>query len=287
MYLAQALAFVSSLSTPGDKSASLPNLFDRFRVMCPASTGCITKYDSKIDLSSQSEKAFWAAVYRSNNNQPSVFVKDEFLQSMRLAVDSAVSTSASSNTESNNEDLIETPMSLQKPVAIACLRPSEDYEGNWVLDTMRCDLKKENTDASCDGGSEHTEAVSAAIDALLLQYLVSNDDITNVRFERVIRTKGTLVSGILLEERGFVPIESLSRDMATHVSSLDTSLEKYADRAINTKSPAARERALSILSHLGRLDREADIKAAQEIESTNGDSTDDDYDPWASFNSIM
>mmetsp|Transcript_3188 Transcript_3188/g.4297 ORF Transcript_3188/g.4297 Transcript_3188/m.4297 type:complete len:301 (+) Transcript_3188:62-964(+) len=277
------------LSVPGgggdsSSAASFPNLFDRFRVVCPAGVSCITQYDPSIIAGDIDKKkaadssTIWAAVYRSNNNQPSVFVRDELMQSMRLAVDSAVSSSRSSTFEN---DLIQTPMSQQKPVAIAGLRPSEEYQDCWVLDSMRCDLKKENMEDSCDGGSEHTEAISAAIDALLLHYLVSKDE--HVRFEGAIRTKGTLVSSILLEERGFVEVDSMQKDMVTHVSSLDACLEKYADRIVKTKVPGARERALSIVSYLGRLNREADMKAAQKSSNDNKD----DYDPWAGISNIM
>ena len=281
-FLRSAILAATLASASGLASDGTPSLVDRFKVVCPTSVACIAQYDKSISAQYDGEDndlTIWAAVYRSNNNQPSVLVRDELMQSMRLAVDSAVA-----GTDSTANDLIESPMMQQKPVAIASLSPSQDYEGCWVLDNMRCDLKKEDTNSDLDGGSEHCEAISAAIDALLLQYLVSHDE--HVRFEGAIRTKGTLVSGILLEDRGFVEVSELSRDMATHVSSLDACLEQYMARTLNTKAPAARDRALNIVSHLGRLDREADLRAAKS--GSGGDKNDqDDYDPWAGIGNIL
>ena len=363
---------------------------ERFRVICPADPLCAIQFEGigvggdnnssdgattakNIDDNNsnagkkeadESSGKIWAAVYRSNNNQPSVLVRDELWRSMRLAIDPVVTTTGystpenrvasatptadkSSTTttttdesngkrESQTTPQIETTKSSglnlaqQKPVAVACLRPSEFYTHCWVLDKLKCVLKKENTDATCDGGSEHTEALSMAIDALLLQYLSSsssstletedsdedkNDEMNEkdgqqtrlqeeieehatigARFEGVIRTKGTLVSAALLEERGFVPVDSLQRDMATHLSSLDTCLEQYAQRAIAAaRSGAARNRALSIVTFLGQIDRDADLQAAaaSSRNHTTGNSKEDNegkddgfggYNPWANVN---
>jgi hypothetical protein len=136
-------------------------------------------------------------------------------------------------------------------------------------------LKKEDTNADCEGGSEHTEALSVAIDALMLHHLQQN-----ACFEQAIRCKGTLVSSALLEGRGFQPVENLCKDMVTHISSLDACMECYADRVISTKRVGARTVALQILSELGRLDRNAELEASRQRHEKNDDK-DDEYDPWA------
>jgi hypothetical protein len=156
-------------------------------------------------------------------------------------------------------------------------------------------LKKETLDDSCDGGSEHAEALCCAIDALLLHHLTTETTDASVRnatvpvFEGVIRTKATLVSGVLLEQRGFQPVEKLDRDMATHISSLETCLEQYAKRTLEApiKSNAQASVALQILSKLGLLDVKEEMQAASKLmkEEQDKDNTrrdnDDDYDPWA------
>jgi hypothetical protein len=43
-------------------------------------------------------------------------------------------------------------------------------------------------------------------------------------FEGTLRTKATLYSGKILEQRGFGPVEELSKDMATHISRYDAVL---------------------------------------------------------------
>lgn len=106
----------------------------------------------------------------------------------------------------------------------------------------------------------------------------------------VIRVKATIHQGRLLEDRGFEEVQELSRDMATHVSSLDGSLVKYAERAVETlsKSPGARDRALKILNLLGR--QEPKLKKKRGYNKNSGekgdngdDDDDDDYDPWANI----
>lgn len=81
---------------------------------------------------------------------------------------------------------------------------------------MRCILVKEKTDASCDGGSEHTEALATAIDALLHHYLVNMMEEANEGgFEGTIRIKAALLSAPLLEDRGFRAVTELQTDMVT------------------------------------------------------------------------
>ena len=299
---------IQGLSSPS------PVLFERFRVVCPADASCAQNYNPTRNIPAESKDDddwIWAAVYRSNNNQPSVLLRDDLLQSMQLAIDLAQTPddntlATSSNNDNESTNLIETPLSLaqQKPVAIACLRPSLDFPGCLVLDHLQCVLKKEETNDQCDGGSEHTEALSAAMDSLLAHYLEHDTGETGEsssssssptppppRFHGAIRTKGTLVSGILLEARGFVPVQSLSRDMATHVSSYDDCLQAYAQRVL-TMQGEARRRALSIVSSLSRLDRTADLEAAQSLSSNDNDDTDkngedDSYDPWANVNRML
>jgi hypothetical protein len=62
-------------------------------------------------------------------------------------------------------------------------------------------------------------------------------------------------------------------------------MSKYAERAVSTvvKAPGSRERSLQILSLLGMLDRQKDLKASREAQN----SGDDDYDPWANMKSFI
>lgn len=289
----------SSAGDDGSSSASSMNtLYDRFRAICPADADTIKRYSSSLiqndddgdDVEDLEDKAIWAAVFRTSNNKPSVYVKDEFLQAMRAAVD-PVETASSFQIDTEVQGSFESSSSSSSssnqapPVAVACLRPSPDFDGCFVMDSMRCMLKKENFDASCDGGSEHTEAISAAIDSLLVQYLTKAVQ-EGRRFDGAIRTKGTLVGGALLEERGFEEVQTLQKDMATHMSSLDSCMEKYAQRSVDldTKSPGARHRALSIVSYLGRLDRKKDLEASRDA---NQDTEEDDYDPWAGVKQFL
>jgi hypothetical protein len=286
--------FLSHTSTSSAFSTPTPNsndavytLFDRFRAICPADPSWVAQFDASLidNVKDEASKAVWVAVYRSNNNKPSVLIKDSLLQAMKSATDS-VSTSANASDPAllNSFEMSRGVTKEAAPVAVARLIPSEDFSNTWILDYMRCVLKKENTDASCDGGSEHTEALTIGIDTLVLHYLSSLNDVGQKpnRFEGAIRTKATLVSATLLEDRGFREIEKLTKDMATHISSLDVCLEQYAARAVDTvaKSPGAQQRALSILSHLGRIDRDADLSASQQQDEENDT---DDYDPFASI----
>jgi hypothetical protein len=288
VYPAAILLCSLTISTKGLVSTDFA-LFDRFRAACPVDAACLQAFDPSLQ---HQDEHIWVAVYRSCNNAPSVLVRDEFLHAMRSATNAVNPAAFSLETSSSFET---TPFSNQlnvqqtqqtAPVAVARMRPSEDYPGSWVLDTMRCALKKESQDASCDGGSEYLEAISTAIDALLEYHLscasANNGDDDKRRKHFSIRTKATLVSSKLLEDRGFVEVDRLERDMATHISCLDACLERYAERSITTdaKSQGARQRALKIVSLLGRLEP----SEAQHHHDENIDDKDDDL--WASLRRI-
>jgi hypothetical protein len=277
---------------------------DRFRATCPADPSCIRQFDAKLVEETENEKdsssstsassSIWVAVYRSNNNQPSVFVRDEFLYAMKTATGTDA-TDASAVNASNSapiNDKLQTPMSLETPVAVAQLRPSSDFDDQphiVVLDAMRCGLRKEEMNEACDGGSEFIEALSVGVDSLLLYHLQQqrqqqqkqdSDDDKTILFEGAIRTKATLFNHQLLEDRGFAPVEALSKDMATHVSAYDACLQQYATRSVETSLPAgARDRALQIVSLLGQLDR----NQQQQQGAALNDEDEDDYDPWANI----
>ena len=284
--LLTTLPFITAFSVPNESSA--PFWFHRFHVTCPADPSCIRQYDASLKIHNDSDEV-WAAVYRSNNNLPTVLLKDDFLNSMRMA------TSESSN---NNNNLIEnTRVKRETPVAVARLGPSPVFPNKYVLDTMRCWLKKEDLNQDCDGGSEHKEALSVAIDALLLHYLTEKTDTRRTSskapiFEQKIRTKATLVSSQLLEERGFQPVAELCQDMATHTSSLEQCLNKYANRTLHAPMKSlAQSTSLRILSKLGMLDQNAEMEAAsrqQDKESAEEkDGGDDEYDPWAGIKQFI
>jgi len=294
-----ALSFLSTLLLKSSDVAvhalSFPipdakGYYDRFRATCPADLNCIHQYNPSLtDTTSDSNKDdVWVAVYRSSNNLPSVFLKDDFLNAMDLATSTAILGSSNTAGEGNSDPQIETKegKSLQgengeenetsgvtanAPVAVARMRPA----GNkFIIDTLRCSLKKEETNLLCDGGSEHTEALSICIDELLLEHLTrqtnlldGDDQSKDVLFENTLRCKATLVAAPLFEARGFTEVKQLSSDMATHTSTLDASMERYAARvaditneSVVAKSPGARDRALKILSLLGQLDSEKEKK---------------------------
>ena len=308
---------------------------NRFRVSCPADVSCIRRFDPNLlvdetqggatvgdgkMIENEDSDTLWVAVYRSSNNKPSIFVRDDFFQAMDDAT-SLATTSANTDTPTSAnsqppEGLESLPASLQqeKPVAVARLIQSKDFDSSWVLDNMRCSLRKEDIDESCDGGSEFVEAISICVDALLLQHLQQNvasqklqqesndddgdDDNTSVLpppvFEGVIRTKATIHSSKLLEARGFEPVEELSKDMATHVSAYDACMENYAKRTVSTvsKNPGTRDRALQMVSLLGKLDRDYEMDAAAAIKRQgrnamdDGDDEGDECDPWAGFSKL-
>jgi hypothetical protein len=266
LLLLQIVAINSfSIDTPASFT-----LFDRFRSVCPADVDSIRQYDPTLADDSH-ENSVWVAVYRSNNNQPSVLIRDEFAHAMRSA------TGAFNNSNDNlDKGKLSIPLQAKAPVAIARLRAVD--EDTWVMDSMRCVLKKETMDDSCDGGSEHCEALSVAIDTLLYNHLSSSSSF----FEGAIRIKATLTSGVLLEERGFREVTTLEKDMASHVSSLDDCLQKYAERSISNtvaKSPGAQQRALEIVSILGRLDRARDLQH----DADTHDNDEGPVDPWAGY----
>lgn len=185
---------------------------------------------------------------------------------------------------------------------------------------MRCTLKKENIDPDCDGGSEHAEAVGICIDELVLSYLrryysemereskIRNNTrgdtdipITTMSFDGGIRFRGTLVSGKLLDSRGFREATELSTDMHSHESDLDGAMHMYAQRSTSLQlGGSARERATQIVSYLGRLDREKDIRRGRGggivALTTSGEETDNNneddaeqggFDPWASVKKFI
>jgi hypothetical protein len=265
----------------GEDAAATFTLFDRFRPSCPATFDSIRQFDPSLIKETDSEVDVWVAVYRSSNNKPSVLVKDEFLKAMKSATSSVNINPQDPMVMHSFSDPTVTP-----PVAVARLRPSDEEGQNvLVLDSMRCVLKKENTDRSCDGGSEHTEALATAIDSLIMYYLTSMMPQKDGSFEGMIRTKATLVSAKLLEDRGFKEVTVLQKDFSTHTSSLDDCMKKYAERSVSTtsKSPGARRRAIEIVSHLGRIDRAADLEQAVQRSNSSGE----DYDPWAGMKQFL
>jgi hypothetical protein len=307
-------AFSANSGGAGDASSSSAfALFDRFRATCPADPTCIRQFDSSLpdkDLFGENDNNIWVAVYRSSNNKPSVFVRDEFLGAMRSATTATSTSNADIDQQSPSpvstsasfgiSDKFEPKVTLEKPVAVVRLRPSDDFKDKWVLDSLRCILKKEDMDESCDGGSEFLEAISVGVDALLLHHLQTSASRANtgggggvpllLPFEGSIRTKATLFSHKILMERGFEEVQELSKDMATHVSNFEACMEKYAERAVSTvsKNPGARDRALQILSLLGKLDPDLEASAVVSAQQANihasadGEQDESDYDDmWA------
>mmetsp|Transcript_12495 Transcript_12495/g.29816 ORF Transcript_12495/g.29816 Transcript_12495/m.29816 type:complete len:314 (+) Transcript_12495:68-1009(+) len=289
---------VTSFSTPSSSSSGGAGFLklDRFSPSCPADESCIRQFDPKLidNTTDGSQNGIWVAVYRSNNNMPSVFVRDEFFSAMSEATSSNKDNNDSSSNQQQQDQVdsskISTPMALEKPVAVARLIPSTDFDNKWVLDSMRCLLKKEDQDETCDGGSEFVEALSVCVDSLLLHHLKENTitkSNNNASFEGSIRTKATLYSHKILQDRGFCPVEELSKDMATHISQYNACLESYAMRTASTNlNPGARDRALQMVSLLGKLDEEVERQARDDNSNSNSAASDadddqDDYDPWA------
>ena len=67
----------------------------------------------------------------------------------------------------------------------------------------------------------------------MIMTIYNNDDNDNdVVFEGTVRTKATLFSSKLFEQRGFKEVETLSKDMATHVSNYESYFESYAERSM-------------------------------------------------------
>jgi hypothetical protein len=68
--------YCTFFSVPNEPNTHFP--FDRFRVSCPADVvACVQQYDSSLTVTNE-EDEMWAAVYRSNNNLPTVLLKDDF-----------------------------------------------------------------------------------------------------------------------------------------------------------------------------------------------------------------
>ena len=254
--------------------------FDRFRSSCPEDVNSIRKFDPSLVKEDTTNEDVWVTVFRSNNNLPNVFVRDAFFDAMKTSTtvqkgDSETILSASTSATTG----VVVSKGAAKPVAVARLTKSSDLKDVYIIDSMRCTLKKEDVNSDCDGGSEHTEAIGVCIDELVLNFLQKCVSDRNVKFEGGIRFRGTLVSGKLLKDRGFREVNTLSSDMHSHESDYMESLMKYAERSTTTaKNPGCRERALKIVSHLGRLDRFHELSS-----STNqDDKKEDDFDPWAS-----
>ena len=285
-------AFALSASSSSSSSSSpLGISLDRFRATCPTKSICIRQFDESLVVGKEdkNDDSVWVAVYRTNNNKPSVMVRDEFFHAMKAATTTSSSTSATEDggdesansvqTDTNpTSPLLETPLTgLEKPVAVAELRPSSDYPGKFVLQNLRCTLKKEAQDETCDGGSEFTEALGVCVDALILQFLKTHN---SDEFEGTIRTKATLFSNKLVETRGWEPVEELSKDMATHVSRYHACLDSFAQRAAQVSINAgARDRALQIVSLLGKLEQPPSKN--KDDDNDNNDNNKDEYDPWA------
>ena len=100
------------------------------------------------------------------------------------------------------------------------------------------------------------------------------------------------------DSRGFHEVGELSADMHLHESDYNGALDRYSERPTSrddTKYPGARDRALRIVSYIGRMDREEDKRRsssgrARVEKKRNGDAAagdddgegDSDFDPWAS-----
>lgn len=286
-------------ATPPSSNAFVS--FDRFRASCPAEVDAIRQFDPSLLKDDANGEDVWVAVYRSANNLPSVFVRDAFMDAMKVSTTaqggdsetlvSSMSATESSNSVISNNSNISNDMDAAKPVAVA--RLGKDPNTNFhILDSMRCALKKEDTDADCDGGSEHAEAIGVCIDELVLSYLQrylkeEAGESSEMSFDG-IHFRGTLVSGILLDSRGFREVSELSADMHSHESDFDGALSKYAERSTSkevAKNPGARDRALKIVSYLGRMDRDEDRRKAKQgkyVGGEDGDEEESDFDPWAS-----
>ena len=244
--IAAAFSYGDSLgASPSPNGAFLS--FDRFRASCPADPSVIRKFDPSLIKDDAAPEEIWVAVYRSANNLPSVLVRDDFLNAMTAATTlTPVSSRKVSGVISNGNGSTESSDSASstvksKPVAVA--RLFRDANNVHILDSMRCTLKKENTDDGCDGGSEHAEAIGVCIDELVLAFLerclASEERVAEgeqggrTTFHRGLHFRGTLVSGKLLDSRGFREVSELSPDMHSHESDFDGALAKYADRSMS------------------------------------------------------
>ena len=119
-------------------------------------------------------------MFKTANNLPSVFVRDSFFDAMTSSTESLSSSSrdnASSITGGSlGAMIVANRDESQTPVATARLRrgdgdgsnPSSSY---YIMDAMRCSIRKKDTNLDCDGGSEHSEALGVCIDEIVLTYL--------------------------------------------------------------------------------------------------------------------
>lgn len=319
-------AFVDAFSTPSSSSTTIA-LFDRFRTSCPADLDAIRRFDPTLDINVEDDDNVWAAVFRIANNLPSVFVdrESEFFNAMTSATTTSLPSSSSSSSSGNSSEnapymtggssssssgvmIVANCNENQTPVAIARLRKG-DYDGNdgnvnnsssssssyyCIMDAMRCSLRKEDTNPDCDGGSEHSEALGLCIDELVLAYLRGKMECDS--FDGGIRFRGTLISGRLLSSRGFREVSDLqlSKDVRTsHESDVDGAMEQYSERMTSRLSPGARERASSIVSYLGRMDREKDKRRRRsacdnkEEDVVVTEEGENDFDPWASITKYL
>jgi hypothetical protein len=250
--------------------------------------------DSNDTDESGEHASIWVAVYRSNQNQPSVLVRDEFLHAMRSATDMTTTTTTPLNPAFVRDTTAATPVAVarllrRQPPSSTSTEEEDDTTTTFLIDSLRCTLKKETTDAACDGGSEHTEALMVALDTLVLHYLRQPQSQESMRFHGCLRVKGTLVTGPLLEDRGWDPVLDLEPDWATHTSSLDGCLTRYAARAVAMAPLTHQQRAMEIVLRLGRLDRDADLAAAAQMQRQQraAANIDDKEDPWAEMKRLL
>ena len=88
-FLACTISYVAAFSNESPSPGF--TLSDRFKASCPCDLSSISQYDPSLasvemkNTVDKSQRVAWVAVFRSNNNMPSVLVKDDFLNAMRIA----------------------------------------------------------------------------------------------------------------------------------------------------------------------------------------------------------
>ncbi|OEU14834.1 hypothetical protein FRACYDRAFT_241391 [Fragilariopsis cylindrus CCMP1102] len=337
-----------SMSMSSIMTSDSNNNFDRFKSVCltdkkkresvikefgdESLLSSLGLHSQNVDDDNDNDNAndeLWAAVYRSNNNKPSVIVRDDFFRAMNDATTTTKSSADDNDDAMNNvstispsntatflsdtmPDLLQIPSS--KPVAIARLIRTNNKD-SYLLDNLRCSLKKEDQDSNCDGGSEYLEALACAVDTLLLNHLQKllssssstntpqeNDDVPIIFKDGSIRTKATLFNSKLFEQRGFIPIETLSRDMATHVSNYESCSNSYTERASSgeqstTTTTTTTNSGIGFGQKQKQSDDDGDAVSnpkniASDERNTNktddddnnkDDEEEDEYDPWATM----
>ena len=97
LYPSQILILVgASITLVVDSFSAAPHsggigiTLGRFTASCPADLSYIRRFEASLvdneqGNSTPKDKDIWVAVYRSNQNQPSVFVRDEFFHAMKAA----------------------------------------------------------------------------------------------------------------------------------------------------------------------------------------------------------